>query len=318
MIVDYWLNYEDFIIFPSKVNNNNNNKILGFDLDGTIVSYKNCQSPKRLDTDQYNYQFLDLNMKDKIKHFSNEYNIVIITNQLNIKRDKLLFIQNIWIELECIPYIFIAHKKNIYRKPNITSIQILQQIFNLQVDIKKSFYCGDAIGLTSDYPPYQWNNTDLLYCNNCGFNFIIPYQLFSFPYEIATSNFVIMMGNQGSGKTTYALNLEKNYSYRRFSQDEYGTLLNRYNEISHLLLNGINIVIDATFPSTEKRYPWVNLCVSLNKTITIVWCIRDGRPFNSKRNKPVPEIAYSQYAKNFNDPQYDVLNSYYKIIKILI
>jgi hypothetical protein len=34
-----------------------------------------------------------------------------------------------------------------------------------------------------------------------------------------------------------------------------------------------------------------------------MWHVRDGRPFNALREKPVPEVAYAMYSKHFVDPR---------------
>ncbi len=43
----------------------------------------------------------------------------------------------------------------------------------------------------------------------------------------------------------------------------------------------------------------------LGVAVRIAWHIRDGRPYNALRVKPVPEVAYSVYSKRFEDPRLD-------------
>ena len=65
---------------------------------------------------------------------------------------------------------------------------------------------------------------------------------------------------------------------------------------------GRSVVIDATNPSADKRATYINLAKESDISVRILWLIRDGRPWNSLRGIPVPEVAYGVYSKNFVRP----------------
>lgn len=318
-----WVNYLDFLMLPSqhfKLEPGSTQSFVAFDLDGTLVCYKNGMAPYKLDTPADNYNFLGP-VKEKIIELSKSYLIFIISNQSNIPESKARFIENIWRELDCIPYVFVANKDNQFRKPNPTFMEIIPRILYVTLNHATSYYCGDAIGEHDPYPPYRWGDADFMFTRNCGLNFVRPIDLFVPNNRVADTELVIMLGNMGSGKTTYATMLQTQHGYHRYSQDECKDLTKKQGEVIHLLQSGQKVVLDATFASTEKRYPWIYLACQLGKRVTIAWCIRDGRPFNKLRPlyglKAVPEVAYNtHYTKIFNDPQNDQLAPYVTVIKI--
>ena len=71
----------------------------------------------------------------------------------------------------------------------------------------KSFYCGDVLGRTID-----WSNTDRLFVEACGLRVLMPEDEFPIhPLAIQSDAehwpavlIIIMVGAQGSGKTTFA------------------------------------------------------------------------------------------------------------------
>lgn len=300
-----WQNYQDIFLFlQGKITSNN--KIFGFDLDGTLTTYRDGHDPVRsLNDNSNNWQFLGP-VKEKLLELSSEYTLFIITNQSNLSNAKKEMIEQIWNELDRIPFILCAHKKNEYRKPNTAFLGVINQIIPL-LDISKSYFSGDAVGHSDKFPPYQWGTADYEFSVNCGFNFIRPIDLFGFSNVIPTEDLVIFIGMPGSGKTTFAKLLENNYGYVRLSQDEVGELSGRMSYINQFLLEGKKVVLDATFAKLEKRLPFLQLAHQLCKSVMIAWIIRnDGRCFNKLRSEPVSHFAYSGpygYVKNFSDPE---------------
>jgi hypothetical protein len=79
------------------------------------------------------------------------------------------------------------------------------------------------------------------------------------------------------------------------------------------------VVVDALNFSKEQRSRYTKLARAMKVPIRILWHILDGRPFNSIRGKeeamilgttykhkePVPEVAYANYSKNFEEPTED-------------
>lgn len=298
-----WQNYNDQFLFLQ--GHLSTNKIFGFDLDGTLITYRNGHNPIRYNaTTSDNWHFLGP-IKEKILELSKDYTIFIITNQGSISSEKKQMIENIWNTLDRIPFVLCAHKKNEFRKPNPTFLNVIRQIIP-SLDISQSFFCGDAVGPSDKFPPYQWGSDDYEFAVNCGFKFVRPIDVFGVSNVVPTQDLVIMMGTPGSLKTTFAQLLEENYGYRKFSQDELGDLTKRISHVRNLLMEGQKVVLDATFAKLDNRLPWLQLAHSLGKTVMIAWSIRDGRFFNKLRTNPVSHFAYDGphgYVKNFNDPE---------------
>uniref|UniRef100_A0A6C0BDY5 Uncharacterized protein n=1 Tax=viral metagenome TaxID=1070528 RepID=A0A6C0BDY5_9ZZZZ len=331
-----WINCGEYIYLQGSLDVKS--KVIGFDLDGTLISYKDGLDPARYPSDPNNWQFLG-EIKQKILELNREYTIFIITNQFNFTVEKLKMIENVYRCLDSIPHILIAHLKNSYRKPSPSFISVISNIIKSngkEFDHINSYYCGDAVGSDDPFPPYRWKSTDYDFSIAIGFNFIRPLDLFpafSFnPRQEITDpstniksfvnkyQLIIMMGMPGSGKSTYAKALEYYCGYCRFSQDEYGGDLEKHQQtIIQTLMSGKYVVLDATFSSFQKRIIWLRIGKELGLAMAIVWAIRDGRPFNKLRDKPVSGFAYHGkygYNKNFNDPEERPLSIEYDIIKM--
>jgi hypothetical protein len=65
------------------------------------------------------------------------------------------------------------------------------------------------------------------------------------------------------------------------------------------------LVVDATHSSAAHRGIYAELARELRLPFRVLWHVRDGRPFNALRERPVPEIAFAVYAKHFTDPRED-------------
>lgn len=297
-----WKDWQNQFIYLQGKITIDSNKIFGFDLDGTLTTYRNGHDPARPLTDNpNNWQFLGP-VKEKILELSREYTIFIITNQSNLKSVKKDMIQYIWEALDKIPFVLCAHMKNQYRKPNTAFLGIINQIIP-SLNISQSYFSGDAVGPSDKFIPYQWGTVDADFAVNCGFNFVRPIDLFGYSSIIPKQDLVIMVGNPGSWKTTFSKLLETNYGYVRMSQDEVSELSRRICYIRQFLLEGRKVVLDATFAKFDKRLPWLQLAHELGKSVMIAWVIRDGRCFNKLRSEPISHFAYSGYVKNFSDPE---------------
>jgi hypothetical protein len=63
-----------------------------------------------------------------------------------------------------------------------------------------------------------------------------------------------------------------------------------------------SVVVDATHSSVKNRAPYIVLAKERGYRVRILWHVKDGRPWNAQRPKPVPEIAYAVYSKYFEEP----------------
>lgn len=311
-------------------------KFIGFDLDGTLITYKDGMDPKMKPSSFDNWHFLGDGILEKIKEINSDYMIFIITNQLGMNDVKLQMICDVHSKLDFIPHVLISTQRNQFRKPEPGFTNLIEQMLrsnNIQLNRQQSYYCGDAVGPQDPFPPYRRESADdYLFSVNSGINFVrpcdilpkfswIPYTLNEKGNRIMKYNLIIMMGNPGSGKTTYARALELYCGYVRYSQDEIGEIDKKSLNIYHDLTSGKNVVLDATFPSHEKRLKWIQMVNSINLKVAVIWAIRDGRPFNSLRENPISHFAYSGkygYTKNFNDPNDRILlqNCHYDIINL--
>ena len=142
------------------------NKILGIDMDSTLIKTK---SGRKFPINTNDWQWWSDTVINKIQiAYNNKYQIIIISNQSGISNKTTGHIkqQQIYnklcdivqsIELCNIPIIsFVAGADDKYRKPNTSILQYyIQQINNNQsIDINNSIFIGDAAGRIVNY-----NNT---------------------------------------------------------------------------------------------------------------------------------------------------------------
>lgn len=114
---------------------------------------------------------------------------------------------------------------------------------------------------------------------------------------------VVMMGYPGSGKSTIATTIFKDYAVMH--GDVYKTPAKMIKAADGPAREGRSIVFDATNSSREKRALYVNFAKSLDLSVRCVH-VATGLEVSYARNKqrehPVPRIAYSVYTKHFELP----------------
>lgn len=270
-----------------------------FDFDGTLVVKANGRPLYESETDESNFVILSGVVELLTDLIENDIQIVVVSNQSRLTQAKQnqfrLFNERFDNKL----MFLVAHLKNEYRKPDIGFSELLSQF-------EISAVCGDAVGPESENPSFRWGNSDKMFAANLGVNFVDPIEAFGSNSETISPDdgVIIMMGNPGSGKTTLSRRLEDEGRIR-FSQDEYGGKLNTKtikSEMEHHLKEGQSIIIDATHSSAKNRAVWIDLAKKCDVTYVILWCVRDGRPFNALREKPVKPVAYGVYSKYFERP----------------
>jgi bifunctional polynucleotide phosphatase/kinase len=123
------------------------------------------------------------------------------------------------------------------------------------------------------------------------------------------------VGQPGSGKSTTSALLQK---------AGYDVCVSDFIKDKDLLIECVKkslesknrIVVDALNFSKEQRSRYTKLARAMKVPIRIIWFVRSGRDFNSIRGKeeamilgttykhkePVPEVAYSNYSKKFEEP----------------
>jgi bifunctional polynucleotide phosphatase/kinase len=293
-------------------------KIAGFDLDGTLVT---SSRSKPFDTSPDHFVFFG-DIPGYFQSLRQEWIVCIFTNQSRHSEENQRRIEKIIDHLEQVngwsPYVLIATQHNDYRKPGIRMVTKLLEILNQEgYQITSGVYCGDACGPDDPFPPYRWSSSDFEFANNAGMSFVRPVEIFSqeFPPS-SVQELVVLVGNQGSGKTRTAKMLET-FGYFHVSRDELKTIPSMVRKIKEQLGQGRSVVVDATNPTISSRKVFLDLFHGADSKgdpsgvpleplrepeKRIAWHIRDGRPFNKLREKPIPEIAYRNYSKNFEEP----------------
>lgn len=302
-------------------------KFAMFDLDGTLITSASGRNPAYKISSEHDWVYLG-DVLPILKNISDECMIIIVTNQSHlgqkggeIIQNKLeLIIQNME-EYNIHPIFLVSTSKDntdIYRKPNTGSITFLLELLKLQQIPEGSFMVGDAAyepELVNQFPPYDWGDADIKFANNLNVTFYRPNLIFKSNIDndllniISSYNIIIMMGNPGSGKSTFSklinnhIVLESDILHKKL-----------YSNYIKLLKTQSNIVIDATNPTQEIRYQYISEAFRLNLSVIIVWSIRDGRSWNNLRENKVPNIVYNIYSKKFENPELDI--SKVKVIKI--
>jgi hypothetical protein len=209
-----------------------------------------------------------------------------------------------------------------------------------KVNLPQCFMVGDAVGKEDPYLPYRYSNVDKMYAKNISQEFRNTHKnlLKNIPrdYEfckfIRASDFfphhkveprahrelVITVGQPGSGKSTTSALLQK---------AGYDVCVSDFIKDKDLLIDCVKkslesknrVVVDALNFSKEQRSRYTKLARAMKVTIRILWFVREGRPWNAVRGKeeamilgttykhkePVPEVAYANYSKNFEEPTED-------------
>lgn len=282
---------EDYLFLEAR--NINSSECIMFDFDGTLCVKANSDRPYTQENNENNFVFLYNVEKRIFSYISRGFLIAIVSNQSYMTSSKEQMMLRIYNHFEQKISIYIANKQNRFRKPNTGFYELLSERY------KVLYHCGDAVGNTSDFPPFKYASTDLDFANICNIPFYSSLEIFgsNFYTVVPKQRLVIMMGIQGSGKTTIAKRLEEENGFVRFSQDEVGYLPNKLNKISNALRNS-QVVVDATHRNNNLRQKFINLC----SDYIILWCVRDGRVFNKLREKPIDHKAFARYVNEFEAP----------------
>jgi len=213
--------------------------IAAFDYDHTIVKPKsNSTFSKNVD----DWMWLRPNVVPTILAlYKRGYSILIFTNQH--KSFKLEQIKLVLDTLD-IPYKAYIMMDKAIKKPNPLCFQ--NHISGRKMSTK-SFYVGDALGREQD-----WSDVDKIFAQNCDIKYLSPEELFPFPKKqalvvnpVANKEVVIMVGYQGSGKSTFAA-MHFGDKYTILQGDVLKTEAKMAKHLKLELTNENSVVLDAT------------------------------------------------------------------------
>lgn len=267
-----WEDVEDkLLIFTSK-GIMSRSKVAGFDLDGTLIATKSGKvfSPSITDW-RILYPEIILTLKEL---WNGGFKIVIFTNQLYIQKKQLSTaalkskIENVVAQLKIPIQVFIAPGLNIYRKPVIGMWKHLVEQTNdgVPVDLKQSFFVGDAAGRAENWAPGKrkdFSCSDRTFAANIGIDFFTPEEFFlkQNPAPFEWPKFIpviVLVGYPASGKTTFVRNHLAPQGYVHVNRDHLGTWQKCVSACQEALLRGKSVVIDNTSPTKEVRRRYID------------------------------------------------------------
>ena len=281
------------------------------DIDGTMITSK---SGKRWAADAEDWSWLG-DVTGTLRKLAGEgWTVALVSNQSDWKvssgpKAKIVAILDAlegaigWKPWTLVATATRKEKDTVYRKPARGLYDVL--LTALGITPTKVRMCGDAVGSTDPFPPYRWADSDAAFATAIGAEFVRPCELFDPcdpPRALKIQELVILMGNPGSGKSSTG-RLLASAGYVHVEQDVVGTKAAVKKAVLAALNAGASVVVDATHGSATNREPYLTLAAERGLFARILWHIRDGRPFNALREKPVPEVAYAVYSKHFTVPE---------------
>jgi len=286
-------------------------KIAGFDLDGTLITTK---TGNKFALDENDWKWWDEKVKERLKEeIGKGYKIVIMTNQNGVDKGKITvetlqkklkqIIQDLGEEI----IIMAALKEDHNRKPNIGIWNYLQKIY--KCNKTESYYVGDAAGR-----PQGWrkmimkksSNQNRLYdgkkdhsaCDrkmalNIGLKFYTPEEFFFndpiFPYNDC------IMGFDPSSCSSLPLDIKlekkqemvllvglpssgkssfcKTYfpDHVRINMDTLKTSAKCIKKTQEALKDGDSVIIDNTNPDIKARLPYLQISRDYEVPIRCFW-----------------------------------------------
>eukprot|EP01102_Stenamoeba_stenopodia_P003221 TRINITY_DN13157_c0_g1_i1.p1 TRINITY_DN13157_c0_g1~~TRINITY_DN13157_c0_g1_i1.p1 ORF type:complete len:571 (+),score=178.41 TRINITY_DN13157_c0_g1_i1:42-1754(+) len=291
-----WSDIGSLYILDSGINSE---KIAAFDLDHTLIKPKgNTKFPKG----RTDWKWMFGNVPKKLKELHNDdYKIVIFTNQGGVAKGKQKpgeltgKISDMQKELGIPLQAFMATGNDQYRKPASTMWHFLLQNCNggVEVNMKKSFYCGDAAGRPREWSPgasKDFNCSDRAFAWNIKVKFQTPEEFFlgwapaKFHWDsidpqeyldklekegkdikIKTlpkgkQEMVILVGPPASGKSTFFRKyFSENSNYVHINMDTLKSKDKCLKTAQSCLQDGKSVVIDNTNPAAATRKEYLKL-----------------------------------------------------------
>ncbi|KAJ5142000.1 hypothetical protein N7526_002995 [Penicillium atrosanguineum] len=298
-------------------------KIAAFDLDSTLIKTKSGNTFPRSATD---WQWWNTVVPGKLRELKSDgFQVVVFSNQKKIAiqkdikagsgeskslatfKEKLTAMMN---ELQVPISVYAATTDAEYRKPRLGMWKEFQDDYDLDVtgiDMKKSFFVGDAGGRPGDH-----SAADLGFASNAGLKYNTPEEFFLGQAPGQTNDtfnpksymemdlngpvvkftrkhpleLVIFCGSPGAGKSSYYWNNLEPLGYERVNQDILKTVSPTSStrdqppdtsqrpkclKVARELLEAKkSVVVDNTNANIETREYWTSLAKELNVPIRCV------------------------------------------------
>ncbi|XP_071505438.1 bifunctional polynucleotide phosphatase/kinase-like [Diadema antillarum] len=290
--VEEWKEEGKLLVFKS-VGVKAGSKIVGFDMDGTLIT---TASGKVFPQNADDWRIIYPEVPGRLKKLHSEgYKIVIFTNQLGISRGKMTVkefkrkLGNVQRKMGVPLQAFAATSGGMYRKPAMGMWNYLKSKGNdgITIDMKASMYVGDAAGRPADWAPKKkkdFSCSDRLFALNIGLPFKTPEEFFmgqkpakfnmpAFdPRTVSTSTpllsppntvlpaavqeVILLVGFPASGKSTFVKNHLLKHKYFHVNRDTMGTWQKCVSACTSALNKGQSVVVDNTNadPESRKRY----------------------------------------------------------------
>eukprot|EP01119_Soliformovum_irregulare_P016081 TRINITY_DN4626_c0_g3_i2.p1 TRINITY_DN4626_c0_g3~~TRINITY_DN4626_c0_g3_i2.p1 ORF type:complete len:668 (+),score=242.75 TRINITY_DN4626_c0_g3_i2:14-2017(+) len=279
-----WHKLDGLLILDSK-SIKPSNKVIGFDMDGTLIEPK---SGKKFPMGRTDWKWWDDKVPTKLKKLNKEgYKIVIFTNQLGISKGKQKEsditekITDICEELGFNMQAFVAYSKDAWRKPCSNMWRYFVEHCNGNKNPTESMYVGDAAGRANGWKIGRKKD------HSCGdrsfaFNLKIPFQTpdeyflgekpakFAWDsidpndylknvdqdkkvYTTKQQEMIVNVGMPASGKSSFTKRHLVPAGYVRVNRDELKTKEKCIKVALEAVANGKSVVIDNTNPAPTDR-----------------------------------------------------------------
>lgn len=334
----------EFVYTESK--NNIYSKVAFFDLDYTLIKPK---SGRKFPKDKDDYIFMFDNVIEVLnKYINNNYHIFVISNQSGLLKEKnIQKYENMKYKLNKIfehiknVTIFLACGDNYYRKPHSGAFHFYESLYNVKINKKSSFFCGDALGRKDDFSASDYyfglNNHLKVYTPETIFNnstkkneYILDMKRSFLENAISKENkkhfeevvntirlihgqkIIIMNGSPASGKSTFTSYMCKHYDFICCESDVLKTKLEK--TIEKELKNGNNVIVDATNATKTHRKKYIDMVSNIDSEINIICVyipyneelIHHLQHYRIEKSRgltyALPEIALRVYKSKYEKP----------------
>ena len=335
--------FADFATKPSE-------KIASFDMDSTLILTK---SGKTFAQNASDWLWWNPAVPRKLKEaYEDGFKIVIISNQAGVSAGKTTsstlkskFIQ-LYKSLKIPFQALCATESDSNRKPSVGMWKYFTSKCNggVKVDMKSSFYCGDAAGRPKTKSRAKdFSDSDRKFAINVGLPFFTPEMYFlgekeklpELAFDIKQfkdregkspvedektlesdeQEMIVFVGAPGAGKSTFWSNHFSNYV--RVNNDTLKTKEKCMKVAREALASGKSCVIDNTNPDKETRSRYTKIAKEFKVPVRCFYfdfekaiCMHNNkqRKLNTNRkhmSKKVGDVIIHSFFKNMQKPTTD-------------